>query len=81
MRGMDRSKAIQRLRHKSPLFLFAAATCLLAGCQNSPVISTAPNTDMPIPTGAKVRGDQSLVLRNKDYWTGRIVLESDSNIS
>jgi hypothetical protein len=67
---------------------------LLTGCQNGPIIPTAPGTtgnialanfqpttDMPIPTGAKFMSDQSLVLSNKDYWTGRLVLESDSKIS
>ena len=38
-----------------------------------------PITDVPIPKGARLDVDQSLVLGGGDYWTGRLVISiSDS---
>ncbi|HAT35323.1 MAG TPA: hypothetical protein DCS82_06375 [Rhodospirillaceae bacterium] len=71
-----------------------AATILIAGCSADPVVPTAPGTtgnaslsnfqpttDIPIPSGARFDARQSLVLSGKDYWTGRLVLDANPDIS
>ena len=59
----------------------------LAGCSSNPTLSTTatpenlepgkfqPLTDIPIPGGAKLDTDPSLILGPPDHWIGRAVLK------
>jgi len=64
-----------------------AATSLLAGCSSNPTLTTTataenlepgkfqPLTDIPIPSGAKLDTEPSLILGPPDHWIGRAVLK------
>ncbi len=63
---------------------FLAIVLLLAGCNSLPVID-APKEDidtirkqllgeMPLPLGAKINNEASLILGAGENWTGRVVL-------
>ncbi len=71
-----------------PVLLAAAAVLTLAACDSGPRLaaSTAPAaaegdanaafqpiTDVPIPEGARLDSERSLVLGGEDNWTGRLV--------
>ena len=59
----------------------------LAGCSSNPPLATTvtaenlepgkfqPLTDIPIPSGAKLDTDPSLILGPPDHWIGRAVLK------
>lgn len=63
------------------------AALLLAGCGSSmklPATSVANDgapaefslvTDIPIPGGAEMDADRSLILSDRDRWTGRVVMK------
>ena len=63
------------------------ATGFLAGCSSSPTLATTstvenlepgkfqPLTDIPIPSGAKLDTEPSLILGPPDHWIGRAVLK------
>lgn len=67
--------------------LAIAAALLLAGCGTStslpPTQAGDPQqqadfallTDIPIPSGATMDNDRSLILGDKDRWTGRVVMK------
>jgi hypothetical protein len=60
---------------------------LLAGCSSNPTLTTTataenlepgkfqPLTDIPIPSGAKLDTEPSLILGPPDHWIGRAVLK------
>ena len=64
-----------------------AAASLLAGCSSNPTLATTatpenlepgkfqPLMDIPIPSGAKLDTDPSLILGPSDHWIGRAVLK------
>ena len=71
----------------APRFLlFLAAALALAACSrgtmlpaNSSATSDQPVnfqlvTDIPFPTGATMDNDRSLILSDRDRWTGRVVM-------
>ncbi|MGH8743755.1 MAG: hypothetical protein ACREUY_05690 [Burkholderiales bacterium] len=63
------------------------AGAFLTGCSNNPTLTTStaaenaepgkfqPLTDIPIPSGAKLDADKSLILGPADHWMGRAVLK------
>ena len=68
--------------------LFAAAALAVAACESGPELAAnlAPETgegevsaafqpisDIPIPEGARLDNERSLVLGGQDNWTGRLV--------
>ena len=64
-----------------------AVTSILAGCSSNPTLTTTataetlepgkfqPLTDIPIPSGAKLDTEPSLILGPPDHWLGRAVLK------
>ena len=64
-----------------------AATSFSAGCSSNPTLTTTataenlepgkfqPLTDIPIPSGAKLDTEPSLILGPPDHWIGRAVLK------
>ncbi|MDA8231989.1 MAG: hypothetical protein M0006_11690 [Magnetospirillum sp.] len=61
----------------------SVATLLIAGCNrtNLPPVqsdSQVPNaqlvTDIPIPSDATMDNQRSLILSDRDHWTGRVVM-------
>ena len=70
-----------------PVCLAVAAVLAVAGCSRGttlPANSAAPAgdqpvnfqlvTDIPIPAGATMDNDRSLILSDRDRWTGRVVM-------
>ena len=45
-----------------------------SGIENSIAQSFQPITDVPIPNGARLDVDKSLLLGGGNYWTGRLVI-------
>jgi hypothetical protein len=75
---------------RSSATLFALFTLtLIAGCANQSLIQSPkgsadaetakfePIRDVPIPAGASLDNDRSLILSNDREWTGRLVLKAD----
>lgn len=74
---------------RRPTFIVTAiwVVAFLAGCSNNPTLTTSaaaenaepgkfqPLTDIPIPNGAKLDSDKSLILGPADHWLGRAVLK------
>jgi hypothetical protein len=72
------------LSHRFPLFL--AAALALAGCSRGTMLPANSSgsadqpanfqlvTDIPIPAGATMDNDRSLILSDRDRWTGRVVM-------
>ena len=71
------------------LALIAAATLIagfLAGCSTNPTVASPPTkvtaepgkfqplTDVPVPSGAKLDTDNSVILGGPEHWVGRAVL-------
>ncbi len=64
--------------------LYLATLFLLAGCNSLPVIDGQKEDvdairkqllgEMPLPLGAKIDNDASLILGSGENWTGRVVL-------
>jgi len=50
-----------------------------AGQPNQPAFSDFQN--IPIPAGAQMITDRSLILGVRDSWVGRLVLNTDSNVA
>lgn len=73
------------LSHRAALL--GLAILLLAGCNANPSLPqtqtgdpTQPMdfnllTDIPIPAGATMDNDRSLILGDRDRWTGRVVMK------
>lgn len=72
-------------RHGLRIALLAAATLLMAGCGSRTNIPAAQSdsgqpanfqlvTDIPIPPNATMDNDHSLILSDRDHWTGRVVM-------
>ena len=74
--------------------LLVAAALMLGACATGQPVSgpTAPNqksgaeisnalpiTDIPIPAGAKMDTENSLIMGAQDRWLGRIVIKADSS--
>ncbi|KAF0224342.1 MAG: hypothetical protein FD176_1278 [Rhodospirillaceae bacterium] len=65
----------------------ALAALLLAGCGNTTSLPQTQSgdpqqqidfgllTDIPIPSGATMDNERSLILGDKDRWTGRVVMK------
>ena len=61
------------------LFVFVLAGCAsggLRGAENLDSIQQQLLGDMPLPQGAKINNDQSLILGGGPQWTGRIVIST-----
>ncbi len=70
------------------LIIGAIILSLLAGCTNMTKLPAAQSgdfeppsqfnlvTDIPVPTGASMDNDRSLVLSDRDRWTGRVVIKT-----
>lgn len=43
--------------------------------ENAPVADFQPVTDIPIPEGASLDTERSLILSSRDQWTGRVVMK------
>ena len=68
------------------LLLSMAAALLLAACSRGTVLPANSNgaadqpanfqlvTDIPIPAGATMDNERSLILSDRDRWTGRVVM-------
>jgi len=79
---------IMRVRQ---LFLPLATILALAGCASStslPASSGSPSdqpvnfqlvTDIPIPAGASMDNERSLILSDRDRWIGRVVMQVGSS--
>ena len=72
-------------RRGLPIAFLAAATLLIAGCGSRTNIPPAQSdssqpanfqlvTDIPIPSGATMDNEHSLILSDRDHWTGRVVM-------
>jgi len=79
---------------RSILTLLLGVTLLLGGCATGqPVIGPAsqdqkadaapsnalPISDIPIPAGAKMDTENSLIMGTQDRWLGRIVIKTDTS--
>lgn len=71
---------------RSRILAGLSATLLVAGCASSTKLpataagDTAPVefnlvTDIPIPAGAEMDNERSLILSDRDRWTGRVVMK------
>lgn len=72
---------------KSRTLAGLVAALLLAGCttnniklpatqgEDAPLPEFSLVTDIPIPTGATLDNERSLILSDRDRWTGRVVLK------
>lgn len=88
-------KKTKKLQTKHLIFPIFAMTLMVGGCfatdvtvptapgtsGNTSLANFQPTTDIPIPAGARFDAKQSLVLSGQDYWTGRLVLAAQPNIS
>ena len=77
------------------LLLFSAllSTSIVAGCAKDTMINSPkgsakvgaarfePIRDIPIPAGATLDNDRSLILSTDTRWTGRLVLKADPAMS
>jgi hypothetical protein len=83
--GGDRPSRWQRLASRAAIFF---AACLLAACSglSLPGRDDAGDSDksyakllgdMPLPRGARIVGDNSLILGGGADWTGRIAVVAD----
>jgi hypothetical protein len=76
--------------------LLGVSTILVSGCENTAPLSASsrPNSegavsepsfaqfsDVPVPTGAKMDLERSLVLGERDAWIGRLVMTVAANAS
>lgn len=67
-----------------PFALYLTALLLLAGCDTLPVIDGQKEDidairkqllgEMPLPLGAKIDNEASLILGSGENWTGRVIL-------
>lgn len=79
---------------RSVLMLLIATVMLLGGCATGqPVVgpsspdqkagaepsNTLPISDIPIPAGAKMDTENSLIMGAQDRWLGRIVIKTDTS--
>lgn len=75
---------------RNAILILAALICAagLAGCASGPTLpATAkkdgekaipnfqPVTDIPIPAGAELDTERTLILSSRDRWTGRLVID------
>jgi hypothetical protein len=76
------------MRARFAIFLAAAAGLVLGACDDGPRLTATsapiavegesnavfqPITDVPIPEGARLDSERSLVLGGQDNWTGRLI--------
>ena len=76
------------MRTRFTILIAAAALVALEACDRGPRLAATsapvtvegetgaafqPITDVPIPDGARLDGERSLVLGGQDNWTGRLV--------
>ena len=76
------------MRARFTILIAAAALVALAACDSGPRLTATsapaavegessaafqPITDVPIPDGARLDSERSLVLGGQDNWTGRLV--------
>ncbi|HUW51204.1 MAG TPA: hypothetical protein VMV75_09345 [Sulfuricella sp.] len=80
---------------RSVLMLLLVTASLLAGCAaiNQPVVGSTsadqkagtappnalPISDIPIPAGARLDTENSLIMGAQDRWLGRIVIKTDAS--
>lgn len=72
------------MRRSAPLAAALSAALLLAGCggrtdlpqsqSDSGVANAQLVTDIPIPANATMDNERSLILSDRDHWTGRVVM-------
>jgi len=73
------------IRRGLRIVVLAAATLLVAGCGSRTDIPAAQSdssqpanfqlvTDIPIPPDATMDNERSLILSDRDHWTGRVVM-------
>ena len=48
-----------------------------AGDTARPAANSLPIADLPIPPGARLEADSSLIMGSQDKWLGRLVLKAD----
>jgi hypothetical protein len=78
------------------VLLLGVSAILISGCENTASLSASsrPNSegavsepsfaqfsDVPVPTGAKMDLQRSLVLGERDAWIGRLVMTVSANAS
>ena len=82
------------MKARFTIVLTAAAVVTLAACDSGPrlaaisapaaaegdtIAAFQPITDVPIPEGARLDSERSLVLGGQDNWTGRLVFNIDES--
>jgi hypothetical protein len=72
------------------IIIAVLATFALASCTRGTTLPTATSdqpanfqlvTDIPIANGSVMDGDRSLILSDRDRWTGRVVMRINSSVT